>query len=427
MSDRPGDLIDEIVDSAMNSMDFEHLSKEIGDSVQTVFDELGIVLNVNISDHIRQRGYGGTASRTASSRVGRRGQTAREAVPREKPVAMRNPPGSLSGIVLTALGATFTAIFGLWELVVVILGMTIPDFGGPGALTAALSLIPLAGSIGALVGGIRLNNRVKRFRKYMKEIGKRKFCEIKELAMAIGKSDKYVADDLQDMINRNFFTNAHLDTMKTTLMLDEETWQQYLASMNEYQQRLEREEEEGRVFAPDGTQLDPELAKALEEGEKYIRQVREANDAIPGDEFTAKLNRMEELIRQIFVVVRKKPDQLYKLRRFMKYYMPTTVKLLKAYQELDAQPEGETVLKSKKEIEDTVETINFAYEKLLDSFFEEDALDISSDISVLHSMFAQEGLGEDPFAEAGSPAGEMEIGQALAASQAQAAQQMEDM
>ena len=414
MDGRRDDFISDMVDSAMSSMDFGQLSRDIEDSVQTVFDELGIALNVNISDHIRQQGFGGTASRTASSRVGGAARQRTQAV-REKPVAMRNPPGSLSGTILTALGATFTAIFGLWELVVAVLGMTIPGFAAPGALTAGLSLIPLAASVAALAGGIRINGRIKRFRKYMKQIGKRKFCEIKELAQAIGKSDKYVADDLQSMIDKDFFTNAHMDALKTTLMLDEETWQQYLASMNEYEQRMQKEEKDSSVFSQEG--MSQELAQALEEGEKYIRQVQEANAAIPGDAFSAKLNRMEELIRQIFAVVRRKPDQLYKLRRFMKYYMPTTVKLLKAYQELDAQPAGETVSGSKKEIEDTVDTINFAYEKLLDSFFEEAAIDISSDISVLQSMFAQEGLGEDPFAQTGSPAGEMEIGQALAAQQ----------
>ena len=53
--------------------------------------------------------------------------------------------------------------------------------------------------------------------------------------------------------------------------------------------------------------------------------------------------------------------------------------------------------KTKKEIEDTLDTINQAFEKLLNSFFEERAMDISSDISVLHSMLAQEGLTQGAF------------------------------
>lgn len=58
------------------------------------------------------------------------------------------------------------------------------------------------------------------------------------------------------------------------------------------------------------------------------------------------------------------------------------MKLLKAYEELDGQPsQGENIVNSKKEIEDTLDTIDQAFEKLLDSFFEEAAWDISSDIS----------------------------------------------
>jgi hypothetical protein len=78
--------------------------------------------------------------------------------------------------------------------------------------------------------------------------------------------------------------------------------------------------------------------------------------------------------------------------------MPTTLKLVNVYQELDAQPvEGENIKNSKAEIAETFDTINFAYEKLLDSFFETAAMDVSSDISVLESMFAQEGLTQNPF------------------------------
>ena len=62
---------------------------------------------------------------------------------------------------------------------------------------------------------------------------------------------------------------------------------------------------------------------------------------------------MEDIITKIFEIVRQKPEQLYKLRRFMKYYMPTTIKLLEAYRELDMQPvQGENILRSKEEIEE---------------------------------------------------------------------------
>jgi hypothetical protein len=77
----------------------------------------------------------------------------------------------------------------------------------------------------------------------------------------------------------------------------------------------------------------------------------------------------------------------------MSYYLPTTVKLLKAYIELDRQTvNGENITNTKQEIEDALDTINDAFEKLLDSLFQNMAWDVSSDISVMQTMFAQDGL-----------------------------------
>ena len=86
------------------------------------------------------------------------------------------------------------------------------------------------------------------------------------------------------------------------------------------------------------------------------------------------------------------------IRKFMQYYLPTTLKLVKAYREFDGQPvQGENVTKVKAEISDTLDTINTAFENLLDSLFQDDVMDISTDISVLETMLAQEGLTEDAF------------------------------
>ena len=84
----------------------------------------------------------------------------------------------------------------------------------------------------------------------------------------------------------------------------------------------------------------------------------------------------------------------------MDYYLPMTVKLLDAYEDMDRQPiQGETIRASKKEIEDTLDTLNEAFAKLLDSVFQDTAWDVSSDISVLHTLLAQEGLTDDDFAK----------------------------
>ena len=380
-----GNTVLDIVEDALNSMNFDRLNKDISRSVQSVFDELNIK-TTQVHTNYRKKGM-------------QRPTTTKEMKPaanKAAQTALRNPPGDLAGIVLTALGATFTTIFGLSIFVSTVLGIAIDSFTTAGTVTSVILIPFLIASIAALTAGVKMHGRAKRFKQYMKIIGGKTYCRIRDLAKGIKKSDSFVLKDLQKMIDKHFFTDAHLDHSGQNLILDSETYQQYLDSENAYRKRL-AEEKELRESAGEDT----ELAQALREGQEYIRRIQEANAAIPGETFTAKLDHMEDIITRIFEVVRQKPDQLYKLRRFMKYYMPTTIKLLEAYKELDAQPvQGENIIRSKEEIENTLDTINIAFEKLLDSFFEESAMEIKSDISVLQNMFAQEGLNPDPFAAA---------------------------
>ena len=137
------------------------------------------------------------------------------------------------------------------------------------------------------------------------------------------------------------------------------------------------------------------MQEVLDKGNEFLDKIHRSNDAIPGMEISAKISRME-LIVEIFERAQKHPEIIPDLKKLMNYYLPMTVKLLDAYEEMDQQPvQGENIQASKKEIEDTLDTLNQAFEKLLDSAFQDTAWDVSSDISVLHTLLAQEGLKED--------------------------------
>ena len=143
-------------------------------------------------------------------------------------------------------------------------------------------------------------------------------------------------------------------------------------------------------------QLSEEVKKVIEEGDRYIEEIRRSNDAIPGVEISNKIYHMENVILRIFQRVEQHPELIQDLHKFMDYYLPTTVKLLNAYEELDKQRlEGENIKTAKREIENTLDTINVAFENLLDSFYNETAWVVSADISVLKTMLAQEGLTEE--------------------------------
>ena len=163
---------------------------------------------------------------------------------------------------------------------------------------------------------------------------------------------------------------------------------------------MEQEEnarrEEGAERKAQINKLPPQVQKIIDAGDEYIDKIRSCNDAIPGKEISAKISRMELLVDKIFDRVEQNPECVDDIRKLMDYYLPTTIKLLNAYEELDAQPvDGENIRASKAEIEATLDTLNVAFEKLLDSLFQDTAWDVSSDISVLNTMLAQEGLTED--------------------------------
>ena len=137
------------------------------------------------------------------------------------------------------------------------------------------------------------------------------------------------------------------------------------------------------------------------EGSEYLQQIRAVNDALPGKEISDKLDRLENVSARIFVCVEQHPEKLPDIRSFMRYYLPTTLKLVKSYEEFEAQPvQGENITKAKAEIEKALDTINTAFGNLLDTLFADDALDISADISTLETMLKQGGLTGSDFAKA---------------------------
>ena len=153
--------------------------------------------------------------------------------------------------------------------------------------------------------------------------------------------------------------------------------------------------------APAPLSKDDEKAKEEEErkGEnqsKYdviLKQLRDVNDRIPGEEMSAKIDRLENLTGKIFRLLQDHPEKQSKMNKFMDYYLPTSLKLLERYAQLDAQEvEGDNISKSKKQIEETMDTMVTAFEKQLDKMFYAESIDISADIAAMQNMLHVDGL-----------------------------------
>ncbi len=139
-----------------------------------------------------------------------------------------------------------------------------------------------------------------------------------------------------------------------------------------------------------------ELDKAIREGELAVREMRRLNDSITDERLSAAIDQLERLSGKIFEAVRQSPEKLPQIRKFMDYYLPTTLKLLNAYDRMAATGvSGENIDGTKAKVEEMMDTIVTAFARQLDSLYGDEALDISTDITVLETMLAREGLAGD--------------------------------
>ena len=139
-----------------------------------------------------------------------------------------------------------------------------------------------------------------------------------------------------------------------------------------------------------------ELDKMIADGQLALKEMRRLDDNIKDEVISGQIRKLEELSGKIFDQVQQKPEKLPQIRKFMNYYLPTTLKLLNAYDRMGAQGvSGGNIGATMERVENIMGTIVTAFEKQLDALFGAEALDISTDITVLENMIAREGLKED--------------------------------
>ena len=116
-------------------------------------------------------------------------------------------------------------------------------------------------------------------------------------------------------------------------------------------------------------------------------------------EVCAKVEKLERHTRQIAAWLKQHPDKEASVRRFSGYYLPTVLKLLRTYNEVE-QHAGDSSVASgiQQEIGDILETIDKAFVTLHDGLLEDTALNVSAEISALETVLAQDGLVQDGMA-----------------------------
>ena len=419
-----GDKIQDIIDSAINEKNYQKLSQSINQTLNKAIDSGSEALKSALNHTAGDGKY--TNYRTGSSydyrqnrswdfqktgnRQSKHTDTGRQQnKSQETNMALYLPSSGIKvkGILKTVFGGILTGTFGIAAITVGALGL---GFGVNGMVGGSVALAVFAAASGILLGqGYTSLTGLSRRDKYIKALGSHTYCNFQQLALAVGKPVKFVKKDIRRMISKGWFLQGHVDGQETCLITSNETYDQYVSTQKQLEERkrqeteLLREEQAREKIRQEAEQRDkknarisPDVQQVLDKGNDFLDKIRRSNDAIPGEEISSKISRMELIIAKIFERAKAHPEIIPDLNRLMDYYLPMTVKLLNAYEEMDSQPvQGENITSSKREIEETIDTLNIAFEKLLDSVFEDTAMDVSSDISVLNTVLAQEGLTED--------------------------------
>ncbi len=162
------------------------------------------------------------------------------------------------------------------------------------------------------------------------------------------------------------------------------------ASVAQAAPRQEKQEEKTKSTG------NPEIDALLVERGRAISEMRRLNASIKDVKISAQIDHLEATTGKIIDAVVKTPAKLPQIRKFMNYYLPTTLKLLGSYEQLSKQSvKGENITSTMFNIAGMMHTVADAFEKQLDSLFTDEAMDISADITVFETMLKQEGFVEE--------------------------------
>lgn len=156
-----------------------------------------------------------------------------------------------------------------------------------------------------------------------------------------------------------------------------------------------------RHFCPDTVEQvaappdsgDPQVDQLILSARAQQDTLRQLGDQAADPQVKASAARLDTLCGKILSALETDPQRLSRTKKFLSYYLPTTVTLLRRYLELEKQQlHGENITSSMEKIRSMLQTVESAFQAQLDHLYEADAMDISADIAVMQKIMASEGL-----------------------------------
>ena len=231
----------------------------------------------------------------------------------------------------------------------------------------------------------------RRFRRkrYLMGMGQQTNVPLTRLSEVVQRPVPFVKKDLTLMIRKGWLPNAYLDEEEERFFLNAAEYREL-----QRQQEEERRAQEARRQQEEADPAGAELRATLDQGAQFLKVLGEHAAAADEPDLQQELVRMQTQAGEILDWVEDHPNSAGKVRRLVRYYMPTTLKLLKTYDDVKDQ-KGEVAGNIKLEITGILHTVNRAFENLRDDLLSDAALDVSTEISAMQAMLAQDGLSAD--------------------------------
>ena len=292
------------------------------------------------------------------------------------------------------------AVFGA-ALAAIGLIMFVDDLAVMTLFRGLYDLAIAAAGVGIFGNGFNSILVKKRYPKYAAIIGTRQAMSIEDIAKKTGYSEKRVVSDLQKLLDKGLFGNtAYINMELGYIFMSSEADEDLTAA------RAHAMEKMREASQKEGAKQEPDVYEAT------IARIRDLNDRIDNEAVSRKIERLEQITREIFKAVQEDPTKVAKIDRFMSYYLPSTLKILESYEKLEeANVDGGNISKGMKSIEDTMDSIVLGFEKQLDKLYMMDTLDLETDLDVMTQMLERDsGTNNDfkPQASAGGSAAAVE-------------------
>ena len=259
-------------------------------------------------------------------------------------------------------------------------------WGIPSAIQAG-GVYPIGTAVASLFGGgcmlasgIMMKRALQRYSAYLAIIGPNEAVEIETLAKKVGVKPKQAERDLQKMIEKGYFgksayINKELGYIFMSSRADEELTRARAAAMEKTRETSKKEA----------------VKQSAEAYDQILDQIRAVNERIPDPEMTEKISQIESITREIFRAVEQAPEKRGKIDRFMSYFLPTTLKLLESYANLEkTNIDGKNINQSMRSIEIAMDTVVDGFRHQLDELYKSDAVSIETEIDVLTKMLNRE-------------------------------------